>query len=61
MARLLSSFTFRERAGAAAEAWSLGEVVRLYSCLHAPVHLQEGLPESSAVDAFVSQLSIIVE
>lgn len=47
--------------GAAAEAWTLWEAVHLYSCLNAPVHLQEGLLESSTVDAFVSQFFTIVK
>lgn len=33
------------KGGAAAEAGTFWEVVCLYACLHAPVHLQEGLPE----------------
>lgn len=60
-AGLLSSFTVRERVGAAAEAWKPLGGCALYSGLHAPVHLQEGLLESSTVEAFVSQLSTIVE
>lgn len=60
VARLLSSFTFWEEMGAAAEAWTLWEAVHLYSCLYAPVRLWEGLPESSTGHAVVSQFSIIV-